>query len=683
MTFLANSKADALRSPHRVWVWLSEVFPAFHYRPHNADQFESVTRGAPASMAGHAFNTAIAVFALWGSVPIVELLIWATVSLVTFGYVFFRSRESAKRASRKISDGRRKELRVVITSVVSAAPWAYLILRYLGSLDLATEAILIAFAVGMAASGAVLLAPVERAAATYVTTILAASTIKTFLLLGSSQYILLGFLTISYWAFLLALIATTNRVFVERSKALESLEVSLAETSAARVQIEHQAMHDSLTGLINRRGFLQKLKSRIAEAKSGKPGFAVFFLDLDRFKTVNDTLGHGLGDGLLQLVAERLSSCTRQGDQVARLGGDEFSILVEQVSTEDDAKIIAARLQNNLSKPFVVDGHSINIGVSIGIAIPDGSADSQQLMKCADLAMYEVKNSGRNNYLIFESQMAKRMEFRRSIEMGLKQALAEQEFELHFQPIVRLSTMEIVRFEALIRWRHPTQGLLKPIDFLPIAEELGLMGDIGGWVLNESCRCAAHWPETVAVSVNLSPNQVSQSNLISNVRSALVRSGLCPHRLEIEITEDALLNETHQVLDTMQGLKALGISLSMDDFGTGFSSLSYLASFPFDGLKIDKAFITRYAAHKEAAEVMRAMVGLAKTLNQTSTVEGIETDEHLRAAMELGATYGQGYLIAPPLSAQGIPDLPYMPFNGDSAGPMRNLNLNAKLATQA
>jgi diguanylate cyclase (GGDEF)-like protein len=423
---------------------------SFRYTPITSDQFEAVARATRPAMVGHAINTTIAVVAFAGVAATAELFIWAAFSYAICGYVFWRRQRAPKTAqpAGQLRNGQRAERRAILFGVLLALPWAYLAVRYLGDFGQPAETILISLGVGMAASGAVLLAPIERAAIVYMTTILAATMFKCFFVLGTAQYALLGALGVSFWLFLLALIATTSQLFRNKTQAVERLQIALAETSNAREQIERIAMHDPLTDLANRRAFLQRLARTIERSNiSGSHDWAVFFLDLDRFKIVNDTLGHKFGDELLKLVAERLCHCVRPTDLVARLGGDEFSIIAEAVPDASYAEAIAMRLLSEISMPFVIQDHNVTIGASIGVATPDaGHLDSERMLKRADLAMYEAKSSGRNGFKIFEISMQERMDARRLIEGGLKEAIANREFELYFQPIYDLKSMKVARF---------------------------------------------------------------------------------------------------------------------------------------------------------------------------------------------------------------------------------------------
>lgn len=646
---LARSITDFVRQAF-------SVLPSLGFPAPSPDQFVGVVRATPAAMFGHSFNTGVAVLALWPVGKPLELVTWGAVSFGLAALVMLRRMRAMRlvpqeRPTKQISQ--LLERRAILYGLAIALPWAYLGVRYLGRVPAVQETIVIALVIGMASSGAVLLAPVERAAATYMSAILWPVAISCMGVLGGFGYGVLGGLAISYWGFLLALIGATNQLFKNKSQAVERLSEALNEASFARAEIEHLAMHDPLTELANRRKFLHRINSAIMRThRESARSWAVLMVDLDRFKVVNDTLGHRFGDELLRKVALRLRDCVRPGDMVARLGGDEFCILADDLGDLSEAEEIARRLLQELERPFEIFGRSIPLGISVGIAAPlPSDTSSDDLMRCADLAMYEAKGAGGHCYRLFEVEMQDRMAERSAIEMGLRSAIQNDELELYFQPIYDLSAMKLVRFEALIRWRHPVRGLLAPGMFLPVAEEIGLINEIGDWVMQEACREAVLWPSDVSVAVNLSPIQVNHDCVVSLIERALRDSGLPPRRLEIEITETALLHDTLLTKDKLSRLKALGVCLTMDDFGTGYSSLSYLARFPLDGIKVEKAFIDRFDECIEDAEIMRAMIALARNLNRTSTVEGIETLEQLSAAQSLGATYGQGYYFSPPLPA--------------------------------
>ncbi len=420
----------------------------------------------------------------------------------------------------------------------------------------------------------------------------------------------------------------------------------VTERRRAEERIAHMAGHDALTDLPNRVLLRERLEHELKRVKRGE-NLAVLCLDLDHFKSVNDTLGHPIGDELLKLVADRLRGCTREPDTIARLGGDEFAIIMTQMHQPGDAAALSRRIRDSIIKPYQVDGHQIITDISIGISIaPIDGVEPDQLLKNADMALYGAKGDGRGMYRFFEQEMDKRMKERRGLEMDLRQALNNGEFELHYQPLVNLQTNEITAFEALLRWNHPSKGLISPADFIPIAEETGLIVSIGEWVLRTACKETANWPGHVKVAVNLSPAQLKSKNLMAIVMSALEDSGMQPERLQLEITETMLMQNTFATLGMLHQLRKLGVQIAMDDFGTGYSSLSYLRSFPFDKIKIDRSFIQDLSNGAEPRAIVHAVAGLAKCLNMISTAEGVETQQQLDTLQAVGCTEMQGYLFS-------------------------------------
>src|SRR5579872_181454 len=420
----------------------------------------------------------------------------------------------------------------------------------------------------------------------------------------------------------------------------------VTERRRAEERIAHMAGHDALTDLPNRVLLRERLEHELKRVKRGE-NLAVLCLDLDHFKSVNDTLGHPIGDELLKLVADRLRGCTREPDTIARLGGDEFAIIMTQMHQPGDAAALSRRIRDSIIKPYQVDGHQIITDISIGISIaPIDGVEPDQLLKNADMALSGAKGDGRGMYRFFEQEMDKRMKDRRGLEMDLRQALNNGEFELHYQPLVNLQTNEITAFEALLRWNHPTKGLISPADFVPIAEETGLIVSIGEWVLRVACKETANWPEYVKVAVNLSPAQLKSKNLMAIVMSTLEDSGMRPERLQLEITETMLMQNTFATLGMLHQLRKLGVQIAMDDFGTGYSSLSYLRSFPFDKIKIDRSFIQDLSNGAEPRAIVHAVAGLAKCLNMISTAEGVETQQQMDTLQAVGCTEMQGYLFS-------------------------------------
>jgi diguanylate cyclase (GGDEF)-like protein len=442
-----------------------------------------------------------------------------------------------------------------------------------------------------------------------------------------------------------------GRIFSVVSKPLAdggwlATHEDITERQRAEERIAHMARHDSLTDLPNRVLLRERLEHELKRVKRGE-SLAVLCLDLDHFKSVNDTLGHPIGDELLKLVADRLRGCTREPDTIARLGGDEFAIIMTQLQQPSDAAALSRRIRESIIKPYQVDGHQIVSDISIGISVaPIDGIEPDRLLKNADMALYGAKADGRGMYRFFEQEMDTRMKGRRELEMDLRQALLKNQLELHYQPLVNLETNEITAFEALLRWNHPARGLISPADFVPIAEETGLIVPIGEWVLRTACKETVNWPDHVKVAVNLSPAQLKSKNLVHMVTTILTDCGMAPNRLQLEITETMLMQNTFATLATLHQLRKLGIQIAMDDFGTGYSSLSYLRSFPFDKIKIDRSFIQDLSNGAEPRAIVHAVAGLAKCLNMISTAEGVETQQQLATLQAVGCTEMQGYLFS-------------------------------------
>jgi len=428
----------------------------------------------------------------------------------------------------------------------------------------------------------------------------------------------------------------------------------VTERQRSEDRIAHMARHDALTDLPNRVLLLEQLNHEIKRVKRGEC-LAVLCLDLDQFKSVNDALGHHIGDELLKLVGERLRGCTRELDIVARMGGDEFAIIMTQMDQAADAAALSKRIRDSVIRPYQIEGHQIVTDISIGISVaPMDAVDPHELLRNADMALYDAKADGRGTYRFFEPEMNTRMKARRELEMDLRKALATEQFELHYQPLVVLESNEVNGFEALVRWNHPTRGMISPADFIPIAEETGLIIPLGEWVLRAACNEAVDWPEHIKIAVNLSPAQLNSRNLVPMVTNALTDTGMPPHRLQLEITETVLLQNTFSTLATLHELRKMGVQIALDDFGTGYSSLSYLRSFPFDKIKIDRSFIQDLSNGAEPLAIVNAVAGLAKCLNMTSTAEGVETQQQMEVLQAIGCTEMQGYLFSQPRPAHEI-----------------------------
>jgi len=460
---------------------------------------------------------------------------------------------------------------------------------------------------------------------------------------------------------------TIDRVIVRTSRSIRVVHEpmpnggwvatfeDITEWEKAQQQIHHMARHDALTNLPNRTLFRERLERALRLAKRGDQ-LAVFCLDLDHFKTINDTLGHPVGDGLLREVARRLSACVTDEDTVARLGGDEFAVV--QFCRGCDPTVpsaLASRLVESISAPYEVAGHQLVIGASVGVSLaPDDGDNPDQLLKNADLALYRAKADGRGTYRFFEAGMDARAQARRLLELDLRAAVRREEFEVHFQPIIDIADARTVAFEALVRWNHPERGRIPPVNFIPLAEETGLIVPLGAWVLRRACAVAAQWSEPVVVAVNLSPVQFKNLNLASTVMGALRESGLPASRLELEITESVLLQNSEATLAILHELRAHGVRISLDDFGTGYSSLSYLRSFPFDKIKIDRSFVQELATREDSMAIVRAVAGLGRSLGIVTTAEGVETKEQLELLRREGCTQAQGYLFSQPRPAADV-----------------------------
>ena len=443
-------------------------------------------------------------------------------------------------------------------------------------------------------------------------------------------------------------------MFRDRSAELVAI-IDVTEKRRADARIAYMAQHDALTGLPNRLLFHERLNEALAHLRGHGEKLAILYLDLDQFKNVNDTLGHPAGDLLLKGVADRLRMCLRDTDIVARFGGDEFAVLQMGLAGPDEASKLADRIVTLLSEPYDIEGQQIMIGASVGIALaPVDGECADVLLRNADMALYGAKEDGRRIFRFFEPGMDVRLRTRRALELDLRNALAASEFELYYQPLVVLETGVISGFEALLRWRHPQRGMVPPSEFIPLTEEIGLIVPLGEWVLRQACAEAAAWPGDLKVAVNLSSVQFKQGNLIEIVFSALASAGLPAARLELEITESILLEESKANLATLHKLRALGVGISMDDFGTGYSGMSYLRAFPFDKIKIDRSFISELGASQDCMAIVLAITKLGLSLGIRTTAEGVETEEQRELLRKQGCTEMQGYLFSRPMPASEI-----------------------------
>jgi diguanylate cyclase (GGDEF)-like protein/PAS domain S-box-containing protein len=425
----------------------------------------------------------------------------------------------------------------------------------------------------------------------------------------------------------------------------------ITERRRAEAEIIHLARHDALTGLANRAEFNAKLEAASKHLKRNEGAFTVMMIDLDKFKAVNDTLGHPAGDQLLVEVAKRLRSAVRETDVLARLGGDEFAIIQERAPNQHEAAIsLALRIIDSISQSFDLSGNWASLGASIGIVLaPEHEIDPEGLLKRADLALYDAKSNGRNGYRFFRNELLEVADTLRTAENELRDAIERQEFELHYQPVVDAKTRTLCGVEALVRWRHPAKGLTGPDKFVPLAESTGLIAPLGEWILRRACTDAASWPAHVKLAINISAVQFKKDNLFDVILSTLVATGLAPGRLELEITETSLLENQEAHLTTIRQLKNLGISMALDDFGTGYSSVNYLANFPFDKIKIDKSFTQGVLDRRDCKAVVASTLALAQGLGTVTTAEGVETEKQFEYMRAAGVDLVQGYLFGRPV----------------------------------
>jgi diguanylate cyclase (GGDEF)-like protein len=450
-----------------------------------------------------------------------------------------------------------------------------------------------------------------------------------------------------------------ERALAQHVQKLESinrqLEHEIAERKQSEARVRHMAQHDSLTGLGNRVHFRDQLVRALARMEERSGHIALLFIDLDQFKLINDTLGHRIGDLLLTAVGQRLQHSIKDCDTVGRLGGDEFAIIQIAKERPEEAGALAARVMNAVAQPYSIEDHQLVVSCSIGIAwAPDDGNDPDVLLANADLALYRAKAEARGSCRFFEAEMNELAQARRLVERDLRDALQLGQFELHYQPLFNLDGAGITGFEALVRWNHPVRGTVPPLDFISLAEEMGLIIPISQWVLREACREASRWPSDIKLAVNLSPMQFRGGTLVQDVVNALAASGLEPDRLELEITETVLLDDNKKTMQALHQLRDLGVRISMDDFGTGYSSLSYLRMFPFDKIKIDRSFVRDLPANNDSTAIVRAIIGLAGSIGMVTTVEGVETMEQFDYLKAEGCTEVQGYLISRPMPAKDV-----------------------------
>jgi diguanylate cyclase (GGDEF)-like protein len=433
-------------------------------------------------------------------------------------------------------------------------------------------------------------------------------------------------------------------------QGMRGVATDVSAAKRAEAKVAYMAHYDGLTDLPNRILFNETLVRALSRRKDKL--LSILYLDLDQFKSINDTLGHGIGDEVLKIAAQRIERCLGLHDMVARLGGDEFAILLTDIKTRADAERVAEAVVTAMDAPMTIDNQAINTGVSIGIAFaPDDGLNAAELVKNADIALYHAKESGRRRHAVFEISMHEAMQAKRMIEMDLRAALERDQLELYYQPLLNIESGEITSYEALLRWHHPEQGMIMPAVFIPIAEESGYIVQLGEWVIRSALDEVARWPQHLGVSVNLSPAQMRSANLLPTVINALAATGIAANRLELEITETVLMQDTEANLAVLHKLRTLGVRIALDDFGTGYSSLNYLRSFPFDKIKIDRCFVDEVDSCDDSRAIVRAVTGLASNLGMVTTAEGVERKDQLEELRREGCTEVQGYFFSRPMPA--------------------------------
>ncbi len=619
-----------------------------------AEQFNGVLRNTPWIMLAMIFNAAVLVASLWQSAERAKVLAWALFVVIPAGLVLLRSlraRAQPKRAS--VSE---RAVRVTVTNAaVLAALWALVPMLFLQSAPADAKLIVATLCAGMMCAGAFALGSMPAAAIIFADLILggsAAALIQT----GEPVHLLFA-------ALLFTFACSTAKSAIDQALLCAERAVAQSESdrqrdiigSLADAEIRRMALHDSLTGLPNRMSFGKQLEYAANALAQGGQAFAVMCLDLDNFKNVNDTQGHPIGDALLVEAAKRLSACVGETGTVARLGGDEFGIIVSGAVSLEPLSALAKAINEALSKETLVEGVNVATGVSIGIAVsPTDGTDVNILLKYADLALYRAKAEGRSGFRFFEPGMDTKAKERRALEIDLRGALANGELSLVFQPLIDIAGGEIKSCEALLRWSHPTRGLVQPLDFIPLAEETGLIHQIGEWVIREACRQAVGWPRNIGVAVNLSAVQFHSPGIVAAIEKALADAGLEPARLELEVTETVLISEMDRALAILSALRQMGVRIALDDFGTGYSSLSYLRKLPFDKIKIDRSFVRDLSSQPESQAIVGALIGLAGELGVGVTAEGVETQEQLAHLRASGCEEAQGFLISRPQSGAAI-----------------------------
>jgi diguanylate cyclase (GGDEF)-like protein len=607
-----------------------------------AEQIGNVVRYTPAMMMANIFNAIVMVVAMWDTPMSASVHLWAFALITMCIYIYLRRRgDDGKHRPKSASPAGIR--RASVYSVVLGLLWSVVPIAFFADSSYQGQLIIICLSTGMICAGAFVLATIPSAAIAFTSPIVVGFA-ATVLQMPQPVYTLVAALTLVY-AFVL-------------TRAVATHSLHLVQRVTAQVESELAAHTDALTGLPNRVAFREELNGALSRLARYGEGFGVFYIDLDDFKSVNDELGHAAGDELLAQSADRMKACLRDIDCVARLAGDEFAIVAAAIKEPSQAMVVAERLVRSFSAPFNVGGTRIISHISIGIAIaPFDGLDAETLLKKADTALYSSKRDRRGQFQFFQSELDAQAQQKLAMERELREAIANRELYLEYQPFVDLRTRQIAGFEALLRWRHPQRGAVCPLDFIPVAEKTGMIQEIGEFVLGEALREAAGWPDHLRISVNFSPEQFRSMSLLPVVLGLLKDSGLPPPRLEIEITESAAVAESQQAIAILQALRSAGVRIALDDFGTGYSSLNYLRKLPLDRIKIDRTFIADMLDAPECASIVKAVIGLAADLGMQVTAEGVETEVQFTFLKSLNCNEAQGYLISRPMAPADIRQL--------------------------
>ncbi len=604
-----------------------------------AEQISMVTRCTCAMMGANAFNACVLLFTLWDTPQRATTTLWAFALISYAMYVYLRRRASQSRP-KPTSLSARAMQRAVLNAAIMGSIWAAMPLLLFENAGVDGRLVIICLCIVMLCSGAFALASVPLAAIAVLMPI-SFSAGYAIVRVDSQIYLLVAGLLVVYTFALLRGVVTY---------ACQS-----TEKAVDHILNEQAAYTDSLTKLPNRLAFREKLEAALVRCQRYGEGFSVFYFDLDEFKLVNDSFGHSGGDELLMQAAERLQSCTREGDTMARLAGDEFALLAARAVRPEQAMVVAERILKAFSAAFAINGRQIYASISMGIAlVPIDGTSPEVVLEKADSALYATKQSGRASYTFFAREHDERVRDRRIMEQQLRTAVRNNEMQLAFQPVMDLATDTICGFEALARWNHAERGAVSPAVFIPLAEEIGVIQELGEWVLREAIRVASHWPPHIGVAINVSGNQFRSAGLVASVSNALTEFSFPAHRLEIEITETMKIAENELALTTLNTFREWGVQIALDDFGTGYSSLRYVLDLPLDKIKIDRSFIGTALERKVSASLVKAVVGIARDLNLTVTAEGVETVEQLDFIRSQNCTQGQGFLISRPLPADAI-----------------------------